>query len=409
MDNRDHINELLDGELDAMHEPALFSELAVDPELRAEFKQQLAIRSAVQNDRVALVPPVALTSSVFSGLGFAGPLAGAAAGAVGGGLLATWLPKVGIPLLAAAAATGITWGVLRGSEQTSTVVQTQQNTVQADMRQTPSQPPATTGAAVVIPQPYGQEAQLAALRRENSALRAELIRASEQRASEQRESAQRVAEQPIAEQNIERTDMPAQPMLPAQKISLTNAVTLAPSADPRIIRQSSVQPIAMRSTMYPAFLVQVRGMSASPLIDVNAPAQTAWYENVGVGLLYQLSDNHAVGVEMGSEVFPMSFQGTVNGQTIRYQQQPQSMWAGASYRYTLSQLGSSGFSPFGQILLGGTSYGPLGRLSAGIQYAPAGALSFMLGVEGTAMAYQFNSAWFSSSKLGLTYGVALRF
>ncbi len=404
MDNRDHINELLDGELDSMHEQALFGELAVDPELRAEFKQQLAIRSAVQNDRVALVPPVALTSSVFSGLGFAGPLAGAAAGAVGGGLLATWLPKVGIPLLAAAAATGITWGVLRGSEQTSTVVQTQQNTVQTDAPQTPSQPAAITGAPVVIQQPCSHDVQLAALRRENSVLRAELLRASEQRESEQQ-----VVEQPIAEQNIERTDMPTQPMLPAQKVTLTNAVTLAPSTDSRIIRQSSVQPIAVRSTMYPAFLVQVRGMSASPLTDVNAPAQTVWYENVGVGLLYQLSDNHAVGVEMGSEVFPMSFQGTINGQTIRYQQQPQSMWAGASYRYTLSQLGSSGFSPFGQILLGGTSFGPLGRLTAGLQYSPVGPLSFMLGVEGTAMAYQFNSAWFSSSKLGLTYGVAVRF
>lgn len=404
MDNRDHINELLDGELDAMHEPTLFGELAVDPELRAEFKQQLAIRSAVQNDRVALVPPVALTSSVFSGLGFAGPLAGAAAGAVGGGLLATWLPKVGIPLLAAAVATGITWGVLRGSEQTSTVVQTQQNSVQAEVRQTPSQPTATTGAPVVIQQPCSHDVQLAALRRENAALRSELLRITEQRESEQQ-----VAEQPIAVQNIEGTDTPAQPMVPAQKVVLTNAIALAPSSDVRVIRQSSLQPISMRSTMYPAFLVQVRGMSASPLIDVNAPAQTAWYENVGVGLLYQLSDNHAVGVEMGSEVFPMSFQGAVNGQTIRYQQQPQSMWAGASYRYTLSQLGSSGFAPFGQVLLGGTSFGPLGRMTAGFQYSPAGPLSFMLGVEGTAMAYQFNSLWFSSTKLGLTYGVAVRF
>jgi hypothetical protein len=105
----------------------------------------------------------------------------------------------------------------------------------------------------------------------------------------------------------------------------------------------------------------------------------------------------------------MSFQGDINGQTIRYQQQPQSMWAGAAYRYTLSPLGSSGFAPFGQIFLGGTSFGPLGRATAGLQYSPSGPLSFILGVEGMAMAYQFNSSWFTSSKLGLTYGVAVRF
>lgn len=399
MDHRDHINDLLDGELDAMHESTLFGELAVNADLRSEFKQQLAIRSAVQNDRVALVPPVALTSSVFSGLGFAGPLAGAAAGAVGGSMLSTWLPKVGIPLLAAAAATGITWGVMRSDAPQQETMQPQTHVAMQAAPQQPAAPTVQTGEPIIVHTPCTHEAQLAALRRDNAALRAELDRTPSQPA----------AEQPLAEQSTERTEMPAVAMQPAQRVTLTNAMTLSQSADQRVIQPTALQPISMRSMMFPAFIVQMRGMSTSSLVDVNAPAQSTWYENVGLGLLYQLSDNHAVGVEMGSEVFPMSFQGTVNGQTIKYQQQPQSMWAGAAYRYTLSPLGSSGFAPFGQILLGGTSFGPLGRMTAGFQYSPAGPLSFMLGVEGTAMAYQFNSAWFTSSKLGLTYGVAVRF
>ena len=403
MDYRDHINDLLDGDLEAINESALFGELAVNSELRSEFKQQLAIRSAVQNDRVALVPPVALTSSVFSGLGFAGPLAGAAAGAVGGSLLSTWLPKVGVPLLAAAAATGITWGVLRSDSQQREQVaqQSPQQTVQQAVQQPVQQPVVQTGATTVVEKPCNHETQLAALKRDNATLRSELQHA--------RTVVEPTNEQPLAEQNIERTSMPAQEMQPAQRVTLTNAITLAPASDQRMIQQTSLQPITMRSTMYPAFLVQLRGISTSSLVDVNAPAQSTWYENVGLGLLYQLSDNHAVGVEMGSEVFPMSFQGDINGQTIRYQQQPQSMWAGAAYRYTLSPLGTSGFAPFGQIFLGGTSFGPLGRATAGLQYSPSGPLSFILGVEGMAMAYQFNSSWFTSSKLGLTYGVAVRF
>ena len=395
MDHRDHINDLLDGELDAMHESTLFGELAVNADLRSEFKQQLAIRSAVQNDRVALVPPVALTSSVFSGLGFAGPLAGAAAGAVGGSLLSTWLPKVGIPLLAAAAATGITWGIMRSDAPQQ---QAMQPPTQVAMQAAPQQPAVKAGEPIIVQKPCTHEAQLAALRRDNAALRAELDRTPSQPA----------AEQPLAEQSTERTEMPAVAMQPAQRVTLTNAMTLSQASDQRMIQQTALQPIAMRSMMFPAFLVQMRGMSTSSLVDVNAPAQSTWYENVGLGLLYQLSDNHAVGLEMGSEVFPMSFQGNVNGQVIQYQQQPQSMWAGAVYRYTLSPLGTSGFAPFGQVLLGGTSFGPLGRMTAGFQYSPAGPISFMLGVEGTAMAYQFNSAWFTSSKLGLTYGVAVR-
>lgn len=393
MNYRDHINDLLDGDLEAMHESSLFGELAVNADLRAELKQQLAIRSAVQNDRAALVPPIALTSSVFSGLGFAGPLAGAAAGAVGGSLLSTWLPKIGIPLLAAATATAITWGVLRSDTPQ------QQQSPQIVTQALPQQAEVKAGETIIVQKPCTHNAQLAALRRDNAALRAELDRTPEQPS----------VEQPLAEQNTEGTETPAVAMQPAQRVTLTNATTLSQVSDQRMIQQTALQPISMRSTMFPAFIIQMRGMSTSSLVDVSAPAQTTWYENVGLGLLYQLSDNHAVGVEMGSEVFPMSFQGNVNGQVIQYQQQPQSMWAGAAYRYTLSPLGSSGFSPFGQVLLGGTSFGPLGRVTAGFQYSPAGPLSFMLGVEGTAMAYQFNSAWFTSSKLGLTYGVAVRF
>lgn len=398
MDHRDHINDLLDGDLEAMHESTLFGELAVNADLRSEFKQQLAIRSAVQNDRVALIPPVALTSSVFSGLGFAGPLAGAAAGAVGGSILSTWLPKVGIPLLAAATATAITWGVMQSGTPQQPAMQPQTQ-APVGMQAAPQQPAVKAGETIIVEKPCTHDAQLAVLRRDNAALRAELDRTPSQPA----------VDQPLAEQNTERTEMPAVAMQPAQRVTLTNAMTLSQTSDQRVIQQTTLQPISMRSMMFPAFIVQMRGMSASSLVDVNAPAQSTWYENVGLGLLYQLSDNHAVGLEMGSEIFPMSFQGNVNGQVIQYQQQPQSMWAGAAYRYTLSQLGSSGFAPFGQVLLGGTSFGPLGRLTAGFQYSPTGPLSFMLGVEGTAMAYQFNSAWFSSSKLGLTYGVAVRF
>ncbi|MBK7033684.1 MAG: hypothetical protein IPH49_10560 [Ignavibacteria bacterium] len=115
--HQEWIHNLLDGELDSMNESALFGELAVNSDLRTDFKQQLAIRSAVHDDRVGLVPPVALTSSVFSGLGFAAPLAGAAAGAAGGGLLLQWLTRLGLPILSSIAAVGITFGLVSNSEQ----------------------------------------------------------------------------------------------------------------------------------------------------------------------------------------------------------------------------------------------------------------------------------------------------
>jgi hypothetical protein len=42
-------------------------------------------------------------------------------------------------------------------------------------------------------------------------------------------------------------------------------------------------------------------------------------------------------------------------------------------------------------------------------YAPAGPLTFLVGVEGATMAYEFQNTWFTSTNLGFTYGVAVRF
>ena len=84
------------------------------------------------------------------------------------------------------------------------------------------------------------------------------------------------------------------------------------------------------------------------------------------------------------------------------------MWAAITYRHTFAPLGL-GFSPFAQVGAGGTRYGPTGRATLGIQYEPVGPLTFVFGVEGTSMLYSNESTWYSSNKLGLTYGVALRF
>jgi hypothetical protein len=105
----------------------------------------------------------------------------------------------------------------------------------------------------------------------------------------------------------------------------------------------------------------------------------------------------------------MTFEGMRSGQLIRYEQQPISTWAGITYRHSFAPIGNSAFTPFAQGLLGGSQFGPLGRLTGGLLYSPSGPLSFMLGVEGTSMAYTFQDQWFTSSKLGLTYGMAIRF
>lgn len=168
-------------------------------------------------------------------------------------------------------------------------------------------------------------------------------------------------------------------------------------------------PITPEYQDYPSFLVQFRGQATSGLTQVNVAKQTSLMENANLAFLYQFSRQHIIGVELGNESFPMSFDGMRNGQLIRYEQQPVSTWAGITYRYSFAPIGNSSFTPFAQGLLGGSQFGPLGRLTGGLQYSPAGPLTFMLGIEGTSMAYTYQDKWYTSNKLGLTYGMAIRF
>ncbi|MCX6141300.1 MAG: hypothetical protein NTX15_10825 [Candidatus Kapabacteria bacterium] len=391
--HQEWIHNLLDGELDSMNESALFGEFAVNSDLRTEFKQQLAIRSAVHDDRVGLIPPVALTNTLFSGMGFAAPLAGAAAGAAGGGLLLQWLTRLGLPILTTIAAAGITWGVVSNNGSSS-----QTTVVTGPVGQSPAQ---VIEAPIVNSVKPAMDGESARLRREIAALRMEKAQLKSQ-LRELRASAESVPPEVAAEPAMYSSP-------PIGTVQMNNTISLTHTNEPRMMQVASITPMAIRTIQYPSLLVQLRGMSGNSLTDVSVPTQTSWLDNISVGFLYQLSDRNAVGVEFGNESFAMSFEGTRNGQSIHYEQQPLSTWAGVTYRHTLPTIGKTAFAPFGQVLLGGTKFGPLGRLSAGITYAPAGPLSFIFALEGSTMAYQFQNAWFGTSKIGLTYGVAVRF
>jgi hypothetical protein len=380
--NNDRIHQLLDGELDSANEAVLFNDLAQNSELRSEFMQLLAIRTAVQQDRAALVPPIALTNSVFAGLGIAGPLAGAAAGAAGGAVASTWLSKILIPTIAALTAAGITYGITASSEGARYIV-----------------PKTSSEGARYIEPPSApsNQAELRHLRSEIARLHAELAEAKQQ------------PEEVVSVQNSSLQEAYDEPETMATPIDLTHTITLAREQDARVIMPMNQTPIVPEYRDYPSFYVQVRGLSSSGLTPVSVAPQSTLAENVNLALLYQLSPKHQIGVEVGNETFPMSFNGNRNGQLIRYEQQPVSTWAGITYRYSFAPIGSSALTPFAQGLIGGTQFGPLGRLAGGLQYSPAGPLTFMLGVEGTTMAYTYQNQWFTSSKLGLTYGMAIRF
>jgi hypothetical protein len=402
----ERIHQLLDGELDSPGEAVLFGELAENSDLRSEFMQLLAIRTAVQQDRAGLVPPIALTNSVFTGLGITAPLAGAAAGAAGGAVATSWLTKALLPLTAALAAAGLTYGLMSSEQRVASseqrVANSEQRTASSEQRTASSeQRTASSEQRTANSEQRVASSENMELRR----LRAEVSRLSEALALAAMTEAEEPAQIQVQDVQVEPAEVPVS----TTAIDLTHTITLARDTDPRVLMPMKEAPIVPEYQDYPSFLVQFRGLASSGLTQVSVAPQTSLMENANLAMMYQLSPQHLIGVEVGNESFPMTFEGMRSGQLIRYEQQPISTWAGITYRHSFAPIGNSAFTPFAQGLLGGSQFGPLGRLTGGILYSPAGPLSFMLGVEGTSMAYTFQDQWFTSSKLGLTYGMAIRF
>lgn len=409
----EQLQQLLDGELDPIHESTLFGELAINGDLRTELREQIAIKNAVQDDRMTLMPPAALTNTLFTGMGFAAPLAGAAAGAAGGSMLMQWLSRLGIPILSAITAATITYTAFDASEPSTGM----QRHAPAPAAQEAAQAQAAEPAAAAEPAPSTGTLQRApsadpALRAENNALRAENARLRSQLASS--------TEQPIATRTPDdgrrtmddgrlTSDLEAPTNLLASQVHVTNDVAMTRSADTRFLAPQTLRGFETAYQKYPSLMLQVRGFQLAPTINTAALEQSDWYTNLGIAALYQLNRNHSVGIEIGNESFPMVFEGDRNGQLVRYEQYPTTAWAGLTYRYTGSNFGATSFAPYGQFMVGGSKFGPIGRMSGGVQYTPVGPLSFVFGVETSALAYTFQNNWYLSPKVGLTYGLAVRF
>jgi hypothetical protein len=405
----DLIQMLLDGELDSMYDARLFGELSTNGDLRNELKQQLAIRNEVSHDRMALIPPASLTGAVFSGLGFTAPMAGAAAGAAGG-FVATWLGRIGVPIAAAVLATGAMNYASRDTESATLARDTRSETLARDTesgtlaRDTRSETLARdTESGTLARDEYAKtrDTRSGTLARDT---RSETLARD---TDVERSEASRDTERETITQEVERETMAEAPV---SRVMMSNSIDLQRQEEPKTLQSMQLENTRAAWDEYPAFTLQARGFSLKPMTETSVDAQTQWYQNLGLAMIYKLSDHHSVGVEFGSEVFPQVFDGTrANGQVVRYEQQPSSMWAAAVYRYSFDGIGETSFRPILQGSFGGTKYGPLGRAMLGMSYSPVGPLSFVLGIEGATMAYQYQQNWFTSSKVGLTYGMAVRF
>lgn len=371
------LDAYLDGELPVTSEQDLFDELQSSSELRTVLRDTLSIRRAVQSD--SMIPPTGGEAALLSAIGLA--TAPAAAAVVHGtGAASSWFGSNLTPLLTAAG--GLVAGFFLALSLKSGAS---------------GEPPTatTSSASVVAPGPAPALPVGPTVPDTVYAVRYVAVQVPQPVEPPATESEAPVAISVLHLQQTPSLSVPpsttlsASDLAPSTPLGTTSALWSAPSAIPVTFRARAL----------------ASGLPSTE--PTPASVRDAVLPNTSFALLFPISQQHALGVEMGTESFRQQFTGTADDRLVQYTQTPVLFWMGASYRWTPLEFSFlPGLAPVLDATLGvAVQQGPLARASVGLQYQPVGPLQISVGIDAAALMYRHDGTWFSSTKWGPTIGL----
>jgi hypothetical protein len=397
-----HLHAFMDGELDIQSEQPLFDELAANPELRSEMRDALSIRAAVHRDVIA--PPPSTEAALLAAAGLASVPAGAAGAAGAAGVVAASTASslaLGIRFALGGLLVGaaIVYFLMLGLPQGDTT-----DVALQPLRDQPvgvAGPPPVDTVRVIVPvaAPSMADAQRRQLAREAQRLAQEWLALNDARSAfeQERLAASRIDDD-AALSNIASTTAPVGLLL-----------MQAPSAQSTLATAFVTKPYTLAEPL--PLQIRFRTLASGLRSDEPVPAsvQSAALPNTALSITLPLTEEHRIGVEFGREAFRQQFQSTLSGRPVEYLQVPTLFWFGANYQFVAqSILGLDGLRPYAESTLGyAFEQGPLVRAAAGLQYRPIGPIAFMLGFDASFLAFQHDGRSHSSTKTGMTTGIAI--
>lgn len=378
------LDAYLDGELPVTSEQDLFDELQSSSELRTVLRDTLSIRRAVHRD--AMIPPTGGEAALFSAIGLDTGLAtGPTTAAVvqGTGAATSWFGSNLTPLLTAAG------GLVAGFFLALSLKSGERGESRVPVTAT------TSSASVVAPAPAPALPVDPAVPDTVYAVRYVAVQVPQPVEPPATESEPPVVISALHLQQTPSLNVPpstafsASDLAPSTPLGTTSALWSAPSAIPVTFRARAL----------------ASGLPSTE--PTPASVRDAVLPNTSFGLLFPISQQHALGVEMGTESFRQQFTGTAEDRLVQYTQTPVLFWMGATYRWTPLEFSFlPGLAPVLDATLGvAVQQGPLARASVGLQYQPVGPLQISVGIDAAALMYRHDGTWFSSTKWGPTIGL----
>ena len=133
------------------------------------------------------------------------------------------------------------------------------------------------------------------------------------------------------------------------------------------------------------------------------------FQNINFSLLYDLSDNLAIGADLRHEKFYQKYTGrNQQGELYEYTQYPTFTSISGLVRYRF--YNSEDFNFFNQLMVGGLqTKGFTMRDMIGFEWKLTNYAGIILGAEYNHMFFEHQGNWFNSSKLGFHYGLSYCF
>lgn len=414
-------NELSDNELiwlfiDGASSPdesdMLFTALHGNAELQQDFQNAITLRTALEHSRERAVVTPLLTNRVMSAAGIAVTGGAILGGATTSGawwnatrdVVSAWAGKALVPAASAVLASVITFFVMQENNQAPLALNSSNHIHETfSVGDTSPLPAISTVMQSAQQQPVAPErvvTKYVYMQQPNTNTTTGTI-ANNVPPTEQPDS-------PVTTNITARSAQDA-----PENVLLTSAQSIggmfAPSPELQPMQQIDItnQPVAEKESQYLVSFRGISGITMYPTRDLSSNA--TMFNNITGMVTYQLAKNHAVGLEVGTEAFPMYAISKLESGALQYNQRPQLTFAGATYQYTGNTLEEfTSLKPVLRGFIGGTDFGPMLKGVVGVQYEPNNSVVMGTGMETTSLVYTQRGDWFATHKLSFTYWVGFR-
>ena len=164
--------------------------------------------------------------------------------------------------------------------------------------------------------------------------------------------------------------------------------------------------LLLTETNDPSLLLEYRGITGLEYFPqrIIESDNTTRANNIALSALLKHDENVYYGFSGGQEDFPIY---------ILNQNQPNFrnslIWGAVNLRYYPEIFKFENFTPYIETSIGGTQLGPMNKSYLGISWEPIKDVNLNVATEGSLMSYRNNGSWKLSGKLGLNYGISLKF